>query len=118
MKSNIVVAFLIFFFLRCQIGHTLNCYTCNLGYCENKLLTTCAESDHVCASYAVKLDGKWWKYKDCLPPRLCGKNTQEGFTDAVYHCCYIDRCNEAGTITVSLVTTGLLTLLAMSLPKL
>ncbi|XP_063289322.1 lymphocyte antigen 6 complex locus protein G6d-like [Pelobates fuscus] len=108
MKGNNIIAVFLALLLSCQIGHTLDCYTCEYGICLLPIKKTCGTFE-VCVTETSKLGGVVnMKSKGCMNPFNCMTDSSVsigGITMTTSpSCCFSSLCNAAVTPRVSIIS--------------
>ncbi|KAM4642668.1 uncharacterized protein O3C94_016970 [Discoglossus pictus] len=102
-----LITSLLIVLLACQMGHTLDCYTCEYGICLIPIKTSCGLLE-VCVTETSGSEYINLKRKGCISPFYCLKESSQSYAGITVTttatCCITNLCNSAASSKMSLVT--------------
>ncbi|DAA21831.1 CD59 glycoprotein isoform X1 [Bos taurus] len=109
-KGGYIVLGLLFLAVLCQLGHSLQCYSCiNQVNCTS--IVNCSHNQDACLfvkAVPLKFYHQCWKYEECSFEFIA---KALGEKELHYDCCQKNLCNKSGGRSVSEKILLLLTLL-------
>ncbi|XP_006062451.1 CD59 glycoprotein [Bubalus bubalis] len=109
----ILLGLLFFLAVLCQLGHSLQCYSCiNQVNCTS--VVSCSRNQDACLfvkAVPLKFYHQCWKFEECsfeLIAKALGEK------ELHYDCCQKNLCNKSGGMSISEKTPLLLTLLLVA----
>ncbi|KAM9767327.1 CD59 glycoprotein [Dama dama] len=109
----ILLGLLFFLAVLCQLGHSLQCYSCvNQVDCATAI--NCSQNQDACLyakAVPLKFYHQCWRYQDCnfeFIARTFGEKQLQ------YHCCQKNLCNKSDRTSISEKTPLLVTLLLVA----
>ncbi|XP_053329017.1 lymphocyte antigen 6 complex locus protein G6d-like [Spea bombifrons] len=108
MNDRALGAVFLFLLVSCQIGHTLDCYSCDYGTCLIPIKTSCGTLE-VCVTETAKVAGFInFKRKGCMNPLSCLTDSSVTFAGATLttspSCCFSNLCNSAVASSASVIS--------------